>query len=456
MSVTDDRLASPVSAATPEAGEPIDIVILSNGPGEVATWVKPVVRSLARSLTGSLAGPLTEVSVSKNYRISVLLSPCPHASGQEPMILAGYPEVDRVQKAEYFFKFLATGKTAENWDWHAKGVVVFLGGDQLYTVMVAKRLGYRSVTYAEWEARWPRLVDRFGVMQPSLVEKAPVANRKKFAVVGDLMADVQAIASKKEITARIGCSPAAEIVGLLPGSKPAKLAPGVPLLSAITKLIHHQRPDTQYVVGVAPNLTLDDLNAYANPALNSAVELFDAPKLTLHRPKDTLPYWQVEDGPKVYLWQRFPALDLFSQCQLCLTTVGANTAQLGALGTPMIVLLPTQRMGMLQLADGLPGLVARLPGVGAIARNVINPVIVKTLQKSGKKFAWPNIWAKREVIPELFGPISAQDVADVALDYLVHPEKLDNVRQTLRTLRGPAGAADKMADLILETVYYPK
>ena len=162
-----------------------DIVILANGPGEVATWVKPVVRSLHAK--------------APNCRISVILSPCPHASGQEPLILSGYPEVDRVQSAPHFFKFLLTGKTADNWDWHPNGVVVFLGGDQLYTVMVAKRLGYRTVTNAEWDARWKGLVDSFGVMQESLIEKVPADRKHKFAVVGDLMADVQAIADRTEI-----------------------------------------------------------------------------------------------------------------------------------------------------------------------------------------------------------------------------------------------------------------
>lgn len=439
----------------PDTSEPVDIVILSNGPGEVATWVKPVVRSLSQT-------------ISQHHRISVMLSPCPHASGQEPLILKGYPEVTRVLIADHFFKFLLTGKTPDSWDWYPKGIVVFLGGDQAYTVLVAKRLGYRSVTYAEWDARWYRFIDGFGAMQPGLIEKAPMAQQEKFTVVGDLMADVQAIASRDEITARIGCAPDAELIGLLPGSKPAKLGPGVPLLVAIANLIHTHRPHTQYVVGVAPNLTLADLTTYANSAVNTAMNLFETPTVTLHNPEgnpednpeDTLPYWQVtrgaELGPKIYLWQRFPALDLFSQCHLCLTTIGANTAQLGALATPMIVLLPTQQLGMMQLADGVPGMIARLPGVGAIARKIINPIIVKALQKSGKKFAWPNIWAQREVVPELFGPITAQDVTDLALDYLTHPEKLDDVRQTLRALRGPAGAADKMADLILETVYHPK
>ncbi|MEL6601610.1 MAG: lipid-A-disaccharide synthase [Cyanobacteria bacterium J06614_10] len=431
---------------------PLDIVILANGPGEVATWVKPVVRSLRSQIPES----------APTHRISVMLSPCPHASGQEPVILNSYPEVDRVQSASHFFRFLLTGKTQDGWAWHPQGVVVFLGGDQLYTVLVAKRLGYRTVTYAEWDARWPHLIDSFGVMQAGIISKAPEKYRHKFTVVGDLMADVQTIANRAEFaTALDSASDDFDLIGFLPGSKPAKLEMGVPMLLAIAQILHIHAPHLTYVIGVAPNLTHRDLLRYADPAINPAVSLLNAPAFTLVEPKDGLPYWQIEkgpnqSGPKIYLWQRFPALDLYSQCKLCFTTVGANTAQLGALAIPMIVLLPTQRLGALQLADGWPGLVSRLPGVGGLVRKVINPLIIKALQKSGKRFAWPNIWAKREVVPELFGPITAEDASQVALDYLAHPEKLTQTRQTLRQLRGPAGAAEKMARLILETVNYPK
>ena len=444
------------------AAEPIDIVILTNGPGEVATWVKPVVKALLDKTS--------QLSDQASIRISAILSPCPHASGQEHITLASYPEVARVQRADHFFKFLLTGKTADNWDWHPNGVVVFLGGDQLYSFLVAKRIGrrYRTVTYAEWDARWPGVIDRFGVMQTELVQKAPAKHRGKFSVVGDLMADVQASADREEIAAALGCETDSDIIGLLPGSKPMKLQMGVPLVLAIAQTLHSHRLHAQnanqtYVIGVAPNLTLQDLTRYIDPAQNSAIALFKAPHSTLVTPKDALPYLHVENGVengpddtfKVILWQRFPALDLFSQCKLCFTTVGANTAQLGALAVPMIVLLPTQQLDGLSIADGLPGLIAQLPGVGQFARKVINPLAVKALQTSGKLFAWPNIWAGREVVPELFGEITPEAVSAIAQDYLTHAEKLDDMRQTLRALRGPSGAAHKMADLILETVDYP-
>jgi len=153
-----------------------DILILSNGPGEVTTWVRPVVKALRQILSDDR----------NQIRISVVLSPCPNSSGKEADIARSFPEVDRVQPAEYFWQFLLWGKTFENWDWRKRGVVVFLGGDQFFPVVVGKRLGYRTVVYAEWDARWHNLIDRFGVMKPEVAARVPQKFAHKFSVVGDL------------------------------------------------------------------------------------------------------------------------------------------------------------------------------------------------------------------------------------------------------------------------------
>src|SRR5689334_2046951 len=149
---------------------PVDILILSNGPGEVTTWVRPVVKALRQQLGD-------DRSV---VRISVVLSPCPNATGKEGAIALSYPEVDRVQPAEHFWQFLLWGKTFENWEWRSRGVVVFLGGDQIFPVVIGKKLGYRTVVYAEWEARWHNLIDRFGVMKPQVAAHVSPKYAHKF------------------------------------------------------------------------------------------------------------------------------------------------------------------------------------------------------------------------------------------------------------------------------------
>ncbi len=451
-----------------------DILILSNGPGEVTTWVRPVVQALRQQLGDNRS----------LVRISVILSPCPNATGNEVAIAQSYPEVDRVQGAEHFFPFLLWGKTAENWDWRDKGVVVFLGGDQFFPVVISKRLGYRTVVYAEWDARWHQWIDHFGVMQPKIIADAPKKYAHKLTVVGDLMADVGLQVNRLQVessdllanlqpsnlqpSTSSNLQLSTELIGLLPGSKPAKLAQGVPLGIAIAEHIHKVRPQTRFVIPVAPTLDLSTLARFADPQRNPLIrqlgwgeaeliipetyttdpfatnQATSNPKSKIQNPK----FLKTPSGLSIELWHSFPAHDLLSQCRLCLTTVGANTAELGSLAVPMIVLLPTQQLDAMRSWDGLPGILARLPGVGSGFAKSINWLI----SRQGRLFAWPNIWAKEEIVPELVGKLQPSEIAQLVLDYLEHPEKLEEMRSRLRAVRGQPGAAQKLAQLVREAL----
>lgn len=453
----------------------VDILILSNGPGEVTTWVRPVVKALRQQLGD-------ERSL---IRISVVLSPCPNATGKEAAIAKSYPEVDRVQSAEHFFRFLLWGKTAQNWDWRDKGVVVFLGGDQFFPVVIGRRLGYRTVVYAEWDARWHRLIDRFGVMKPEIIADAPKKYAHKLTVVGDLMADVgnqeSAVvgAGLTEISASPqvnsinppvqksggginssrSCILDSELIGLLPGSKSAKLTQGVPLTLAIAQHIHAARPQTRFVIPVAPTLELSTLARFADTGQNPLIQQLGWAEAELVIPAtDTSkrPFLKTSRGLCVELWQSFPAHELLSQCYLCLTTVGANTAELGSLAVPMIVLLPSQQLDAMRAWDGLPGLLARLPGVGSSLATLINWLMLQLVLRQKRLFAWPNIWAEKEIVPELVGKLQPQEVAQLVLDYLEHPEKLEEMRSRLRAVRGQPGAAQKLALLVQQELYSSK
>jgi lipid-A-disaccharide synthase len=424
----------------------MDIVILSNGPGEITTWVKPVVTTLRDRYPDSTA-----------LRISVVLSPCPNATGREADIARQYSEVDRVQDARYFWPFLLRGKTHDDWDWRDRGVVLFLGGDQIYPVIIGKRLGFKTVIYAEWFANWPRWIDAFGVMNQDLVEQAPPQHRHKFTVVGDLMTDGQsALTQQADGVHPLQLTPETELIGVLPGSKRAKLVQGVPLMLAIADYVHRHRPQTRFVLPVAPTLDLPTLLSFADPQQNSFHSVFNAPTATLvESPEPTaLPYLKTDQGTQIFLWQDFPAHAVTSRCQLCLTTVGANTAELGALGVPMLVLLPTQQLEAMNAWDGVLGLLINLPVVGKPFNYLINRIFLSYILNRKKKFAWPNIWAKREIVPELLGPLTANMVGDRVLTFLNHPEQGQQMRQALQAARGDAGAAHKLSELVLQ--FYPQ
>ncbi|AUB38138.1 lpxB, lipid-A-disaccharide synthase [Nostoc flagelliforme CCNUN1] len=432
----------------------VDILILSNGPGEVTTWVRPVVKALRQELGD-------DPSV---VRISVVLSPCSNASGKEAAIALSYPEVDRVQPAEHFWQFLLWGKTFENWDWRSHGVVVFLGGDQIFPVVIGKKLGYRTVVYAEWEARWHNWIDRFGVMKPEVAARVPQKYAHKFTVVGDLMVEASSHSSlvighlslandKEQMTNDNKVGQKTELIGLLPGSKAAKLAQGVPLSLGIAEYVHAKRPQTKFVVPLAPTLDLQTLASFADPQKNPIAETFGFGGASLIVPEDanSKALLKTTTGLTVELWQENPAYHLLSQCCICLTTVGANTAELGALGVPMIVLLPTQQLDAMRAWDGLPGLLANLPGVGTPFTKVINWLFLRFVRRKGL-LAWPNIWAQEEIVPELMGKLQPQEIGEMVLDLLAHPKKLDNIRAKLRNIRGESGAAQKIAQIVGEEI----
>lgn len=409
--------------------EAVDILILSNGPGELATWVKPTVVALRRRLGEDR----------ERVRISVVLSPCVNASGRELETAQGFPEVDRVQSAADFFPFLLWGKTAADWDWRSRGVVLFLGGDQFFPVVIGRRLGYRTIIYAEWEARWQRWIDRFAVMQSAIRDRAKPKFAAKLTIVGDLMAEAGQTVSTID-------SSQTPLIGLLPGSKPMKLSLGVPLTLAIADYLSARRPDLRFVIPVAPTLTPAMLATYADPNQNPAIRQLGWGQADLVETGLDGPVLRTATGVLIQLWTSFPAYDRLAQCQLCLTSIGANTAELGALAVPMMTLAPTQQLDLMRAWDGLPGLLANLPGVGSSFAKVINWLALRQIGL----LAWPNIWAGEEIVPELVGHLTPEMVGDRVLEYLDHPEQLQQMRDRLRQVRGQPGAAAKIAQIVVE------
>jgi lipid A disaccharide synthetase len=151
-------------------------------------------------------------------------------------------------------------------------------------------------------------------------------------------------------------------------------------------------------------------------------------------------------GTRILLIEYHPAHGPLSQCALALTTVGANTVELGALGVPMIVLVPTQHLQVMQAWDGWLGLVARLP----LLRWLLGVALTAWRMRQRGFLAWPNISSGRLVVPERVGAITPAAIAAEAADWLAHPERLEGQRQDLRGLRGQPGAVAALAAMVQE------
>ena len=407
----------------------LSIVFVSNGPGELATWVRPLAEQLHRSLQ---LRPRAQQSL---ISLRLVLVPCPNATGQEAEAASRWGQFDRITPARRFWRMLLNPRLEG--PWAPQGVVVFLGGDQFWSVLLSARLGYRHITYAEWVARWPRWNDRLAAMGPAVLEQLPQRFRSRCTVVGDLMADLSSHARAQAPL------PDGEWVALLPGSKAAKLAVGVPFLLDTADRLATRRPGCRFLLPVAPTTSVAALERFAG-ATNPIAAAYTSGIARLEPPTEQCPWRRLitTAGTEIHLQEDPPAHGPLSQCALALTTVGANTAELGALGVPMIVIVPTQHLGVMQAWDGWLGLLARLPGL----RWCIGALLSAWRLRNHGFLAWPNISAGRAVVPERVGALQPEAIAAEADDWLASPSRLQGQRDDLRSLRGQPGAVAALAN----------
>ena len=120
----------------------VAVVIVSNGPGELATWVNPVVDKLNK-VNNSLCD-----DDKLNFTLRLVLVPCPNSTGKEFSVANSWNQFELITESKSFWKLLIKPQSFANWP--QKGIIIFLGGDQCWSILLAKRLGYLNITYAEW------------------------------------------------------------------------------------------------------------------------------------------------------------------------------------------------------------------------------------------------------------------------------------------------------------------
>ncbi|MCP9809895.1 glycosyl transferase [Cyanobium sp. HWJ4-Hawea] len=413
----------PTPAVQPQAGESA-IVLVSNGPGELSTWVRPIAQRLHRLMALRPQQPGAAVGM------SLVLVPCPNGTGREHQAAAGWQLFERIIPARQFWSLLL--RPGRYGPWPAQGVVVFLGGDQFWTVLLSARLGYRHITYAEWVARWPQWNDRIAAMGARAAGQLAPRWRSRCRVVGDLMADLpEAVRNDAPL-------PPGEWVALFPGSKRAKLRVGMPFLLETADRLASLRPGCRFLLPLAPTTNVGELIQYAGQTNPIARQYASGP------PRLEGDQLLTPAGTRIQLLLENPCHGPLSQCSLALTTVGANTAELAALGLPMLVLLPTQYLHVMQAWDGLAGLLGRLP----LLRGLFGVLLTAWRLRHRGFLSSPNIAAARLVVPERVGPITPEEIAAEAADWLASPGRLAGMRDDLRSLRGNPGAVSSLAEMV--------
>ena len=413
----------------------VAVVIISNGPGELETWVKPLVQYLRNTITKTLLHQNIHSS------IRLCLVPCPNANGNELKVAKRWGIFDLITSAKSFWKLLLNPKLFDKWP--DKGVVVFLGGDQFWSVLLSKRLGYENITYAEWVVRWPHWNVYIAAMNNKVKNDLAKRHKRKCFVIGDLMRDIDFDRNKFEDFRN------QKWIAILPGSKKSKLSVGIPYFLEMADEIAKISNNINLMIPLAPTVDIQDLFYYASENNHIACHYSSQIKSIKKINDKNFDYLlETQKDTKIFILLNNPNYPILSQCELAVTTVGANTAELAAIQMPMIVVLPTQHLDIIKSWDGIFGILGKLP----FFNYLITHFIKRWYIKNKKFFSWPNIRANKMVIPERIGEINPETIAEEVMHLINNEELLQEQKRRLSRQRGRKGAVKKLTSLILRSI----
>ena len=415
------------------SNDPLALIFVSNGPGELTTWVKPLAQELHKQIEIRPKAKTSSIS------LNLVLVPCPNATGNENLVAQKWFQFENIIRAKNFWELLIKPKKFGSWP--SNGLVIFLGGDQFWSVLLSARLGYLHMTYAEWIVRWPFWNDRVVAMSNNIVRRLPRSIQSRCSVIGDLTADLT------ETTEINDPLPSGKWIALMPGSKSAKLKIGIPFFLDVADKISKLKPECKFLIPVAPTTNLDQIKYFGSKKNPISKKYKSGIKsITKANNKETRGILITNNSTEILLQEKYPAYNDLIQCDIALTTIGANTAELGALNIPMIVVIPTQHILVMEAWDGLLGFIARLPILKLFLGLIIS--LVK-LRKKGL-MAWPNISAKKMIVPERIGHITTKQIAEEAIEWINSPSRLSGQRDDLQALRGNKGATQKFCQEIIK------
>lgn len=290
------------------------LFILSNSPGEISVWVRPMVAHLMKQ--------------DVKFDISLCLTPCQYASGSELSVAAQIPGINRVFRPKETFQLLLKGFGAAI----KNGSVLYLGGDPNYARLLGWRLRIPAFAYTQHNG-----FPTFGFKQIFYKQKD-----------GDLMAArVLNFSAQRDTILEKYNLPDSEFLLLFPGSRPQHFENFIEFLSGTFETLRKIRPDIKLIVSLSPFITDKILAKY-----QSFLSKMDAYVI------------------------RGNSLELLSLSKLLVTIPGSNTAEAMYMKTPMLIMIPLHKPKYIIL-DGLAGLIGNIPIIGTLLKRLIIIIMKK-------------------------------------------------------------------------------
>jgi len=207
--------------------EKINVLLIANGAGELAAYVKPVAKKIFEEIP--------------NADIILILSPCQYATGFEAKYALGLGTISQIVDADSFKRWLLINKAPANLNLSRKGVIVYLGGEIMYAALLAKKINLPAFAYLGGHAGWDKHFKKFYVSNQAdfNLHKAKVSEGK-LVNIGNLMVDsvsdsgsIGSSERKLKVCQKLMLNPKQPIVSLFPGSRDFSLDYLIPFYAKV-------------------------------------------------------------------------------------------------------------------------------------------------------------------------------------------------------------------------------
>jgi lipid-A-disaccharide synthase len=393
-----------------------ELYIISNSPGEVSGWVKPVSFELSRRNIPA--------------RVTLVVLPCQYASGMEKECGRGIEGIDDA------VTFRELCKRAE-YSKEGKKLVLQLGGDPLFGAVLSLRFGCGWMIYTA-RPKWRIRVGHYFIPDRKSEERfiSRGINAEKYTRVGNLILDsVPELKSVSAAKAKLELKDGEESICLLPGSRPFEYQDGFAFFSLAAQEILNRFPNYSAFLPVAPTVEESRLeDGLKRAGLRWTARNGCADEIL----------WNGKGRIRIIREHNFEAI---KASRLAVAFPGTNNLQIASLGVPLLMVAPLNEAENIPL-DGIPGIIPMsMPGARQLKKN-----LVYWYNRREKFVSLPNRLTGKPIIPEYRGIMTPSMVAALASDLLQSPERLQKIVDGYSDVPLMRGASAKIAERVIS--YY--
>ncbi len=378
-----------------------DLIIFSNSPGEVSTWVKPVIEEICKNN-----------KIIEKYRIFLIIHPCQFGTGREPFVAKSFPGIDFIIPPNEYLKYLITGLWKKKYGLKGEGIIFSLGGHLKHPVFFKKRVRapYKLYAYTDnpdlpgWEKNYERIFVRNDYMRNRYINRG--VSQSKMEIAGDLVySTVKKIKGRREVRAFLGVSSNEKMIVFMPGSRDFEVFYMLPVFLKVIDELTERFNDLRIFILKSPYVT----HEFIAESVIKGSEIKEGDTLSGVLQQDTI------NGTRIINFSNNKKISILEMgleecCEgidFAVTLPGSNNLQLAYRKIPHLVITPLNKPEI-------------IPFVGVLSILKWVPIFGKSLLKRGalaysKKFrfsARPNIYQNREIVPELFGVLKTEDITD--------------------------------------------